>query len=270
MNSSYMNLDLKKTNTTVNNGGGFGNHLLRNLCSSIIAEQNDLVFTYSNILSNDGAMPCHQIYIEDLGIGLFKSGKKFYSTYIDLSEKTFEILVTENVKIYTNIKVDSYYYQTPFIAKYLRNYLAEDEHKTRIIQKNKFRERYRYNNDVFIHIRIKGAAQEYLPDYNYIDLALSRIKKYDNIYLASDEYSNPYCVDYITKYKMIPINYQEIETIQFGSTCRYIVLTNGTFGWITGVLGYFSEVYQPDLHLKPQHHGDIFTFDDWNVVGPET
>lgn len=58
----------------------------------------------------------------------------------------------------------------------------------------------------------------------------------------------------------------EIDTIMFGSTCKNIILSNGTFSWMIGVFGYHSTIYYPDPKLKECWHGDIFVFDDWNKV----
>ena len=164
-----------------------------------------------------------------------------------------------------NIDTD-YYYQTPFIAKYLRNYLCEEGRKQKIIDTNKFKDRYNNNNDVFIHTRIIN-SKPYLPQYDYIEKILKDLS-YDNIYLASDDPSDPICVNYINKYGMKVLDMDEIETIQFGTTCKHIVLSVGTFSWIIGVLGFFSDIYHADLSLNHLSHGDIFVFDDWKVIGP--
>jgi len=270
-----------RINSTVGNGGGLGNQIIRNLCSSIVAQKNNLKFTYSRVLSNDGASLCHPIFMEDLGIELFKDGKMYYDHYIELNEELFQRVVEGGSSVPYNIFTD-FFYQTPFIAKYLREYLCDSLRKIRIIKKNPFKSRYDKNNDVFIHLRIKGAAWDYFPDYPFVDLALSHLYRltltprgwfnsgYGKIYLATDQFDHPVCIKLCRKYDMIPVEADEIKTIQFGSTCRHIILSNGTFGWVTGVLGFFSRVYHPNMKLKPQHHGDIFVFDDWSVIEPGT
>jgi len=54
------------------------------------------------------------------------------------------------------------------------NYLHFNIIKSNIIQKNKFKERYNNNNDLFIHIRL-GDIEHFSPG---IDYYLKSIKKY--------------------------------------------------------------------------------------------
>ena len=66
------------------------------------------------------------------------------------------------------------------------------------------------------------------------------------------------------KYNLKIIDYDEVNTIMFGSTCKHIVLSNGTFSWLIGFLAYYSTVYYPKIIHK--WHGDIFIFDSWNEI----
>jgi len=51
----------------------------------------------------------------------------------------------------------------------------------------------------------------------------------------------------------------------FGSTCQHIVLSGGTFSWLIGFLGFFSDVYFPSNREKVWY-GDIFVFPRWKGV----
>jgi hypothetical protein len=66
------------------------------------------------------------------------------------------------------------------------------------------------------------------------------------------------------KYNLKIIDYDEVNTVMFGSTCKYIVLSNGTFSWLIGFLAYYSNIYYPKIIHK--WHGDIFIFDSWNEI----
>jgi hypothetical protein len=50
----------------------------------------------------------------------------------------------------------------------------------------------------------------------------------------------------------------------FASSCKNVVLSNGTFSWLIGLLGFYSNVYYPKI--KTVWHGDIFVFPDWNEI----
>jgi hypothetical protein len=56
----------------------------------------------------------------------------------------------------------------------------------------------------------------------------------------------------------------EVDTIMFGNTCKYIVLSGGTFSWLIGLLGFNSVVYYPKQ--KQLYYGNIFVFPDWNGI----
>jgi hypothetical protein len=51
----------------------------------------------------------------------------------------------------------------------------------------------------------------------------------------------------------------------FGSTCKNIILTGGTFSWL---IGFFSlknsNVFYPEL--QDRWYGDIFSFSSWEKV----
>ena len=39
------------------------------------------------------------------------------------------------------------------------------------------------------------------------------------------------------------INYNEIDTIHFGSTCKNVILSHGSFSAIIGYMAFYSNVY---------------------------
>ena len=66
------------------------------------------------------------------------------------------------------------------------------------------------------------------------------------------------------KYNLTVFNSGEVETIQFGSSCKHIVLSSGTFLWFIGVFSLDSTIYYPKI--KKIWHGDIFIFPEWNEI----
>jgi len=70
----------------------------------------------------------------------------------------------------------------------------------------------------------------------------------------------------IDKYNLTVFEGNEVQTMQFGSTCKHIVLSKGTFSWWIGVLSFDSNVWFPEnKNIKPWH-GEIFIFPEWNKV----
>ena len=129
---------------------------------------------------------------------------------------------------------------------------------------NQYRERYNNNSDVYVHIRLGDIIKHnYSHPFEYYDKVLSQIE-FENGYLSSDTIGHPICQQLKEKYKLNEITYNEENTIMFSSTCKYIVLSSGTFSWMIGLFAYFSKIYRPKIYKK--WHGDIFVFPEWEEV----
>jgi hypothetical protein len=246
---------MSNTTNTPLTRGRFCNCLIRNIFSSLLAEKYNFKFSYN-----------YYEQIEQLGIKLFTNGKNYYNGMIHVNDNDF-FKYMYHEKLTTNIFTCYYYFQNYNLAHYLRfEYFNKPDIKSTIMNQNKYAERYNNNNDVFIHIRL-GDVIEYSAGINYYEKALKSIE-YNNGYIASDSLDHPICVELINKYNLIPINTDEVSTIMFGSTCKNIILSGGTFSWIIGVLGYFSNIYyeHPEKRKIIWFPIEIFKFDDWNMV----
>ena len=82
-------------------------------------------------------------------------------------------------------------------------------------------------------------------------------------YISSDSIDHKICKDLISNFDLTPYQGTEVETIKFGSSCKYLVLSKGTFSWWTGILSS-GEVYYPDSNKI--WHGDIFVFPEWKKI----
>jgi GR25 family glycosyltransferase involved in LPS biosynthesis/tetratricopeptide (TPR) repeat protein len=253
MNSSNKN-GLTPTNTSFFHRGRLGNLFFVNMCLHFISKKNNLYCAYQ-----------YYEQIKQLGIELH-IGEKTYdetSTIPLLDTNFFDFItgdcINKNVSIVNNM-----WCQTPEFARYLRSYFDEEKNKNNIITNNLYKERYNNNNDVFIHIRLGDIINEnFCQKIDYYNKVLSNID-FDNGYISSDSIDSYICKILIIKYNLKIIDYDEVNTIMFGSTCKHIVLSNGTFSWLIGFLAYYSTVYYPKIIHK--WHGDIFIFDSWNEI----
>ena len=238
-------------NTTYFLDGRFGNRLFQNHICHFIAKKTNLKMEYE--FYNE---------IKSLGINLF-CGKNQYQNNIQINDRNFMELIEHNIN--ANIYIGKGVYgQTSDFAFYIQKYFTEI--KDSIIIANEFKERYNTNNDVFVHIRLGDIVRDsriiYQP-FEYYDKALSLIN-FENGYISSDTITHPICKDLINKYNLISINMSETDTIKFGSTCKHIVLSSGTFSWFIGALSYDSNVYYTPCKIK--WHGDIYVFPEWNKI----
>lgn len=227
--------------------GRLCNHFFRNLAASFIAKKIDLKFTYS--------------YLDEfnkLGLILYEGNQK-YSKNVVLNELNYMKYYNGEKDNKCNYDLCSAYFQTPEIANLIRSYVNEKEQQEKIIANNPYNSRYNNNNDVFIHIRL-GDVKQFAQPFEYYDNILSELQ-FDKGYIASDTITDIICKKLINKYNLEPVNKSEIETIQFGTTCKNVIISTGSFSWTIGVLSFFSKVYFPKI--KHWWHGDIFIFPDW-------
>jgi len=163
---------------TTGNNGRLCNQIIRNLAVSIIAEKHFLYVNYYN-----------KELINSLGIDLFV-GKNKYNNSINLIEDNyFEILSKEN--LVNNINPNKGYFQTEKITDMIFKNLCEN--KKNIIEKNKYKNRYEKNNDLFIHIRLSDASK-WNPGIEYYIKCIKKIN-YDNIFISSDSPSHRLIID---------------------------------------------------------------------------
>jgi hypothetical protein len=171
--------------------------------------------------------------------------------------------------IKSNIKISggNCYFQTKEIINLIYNYLHSSKIKEGIISMNKYNERYNNNNDCFIHIRL-GDVTKYNPGFEYYDKVISSLSYKSTIYISTDDKTHDIVCRLKEKYNSIILDFDEINTIQFGSTCKYVILSHGTFSSVIGYLSYFSEIYCPKVCYggKGQWCGDLISIPNWNII----
>jgi hypothetical protein len=214
--------------TTLANGR-LCNQIIRNFALSILAEKYDLHVEYSR----------YDEINNKLGIELFVGNKKYNET-ISINDRNYMNYFNNDIKNNANFDVMRNYFQTEEITTLLHHHLHTK--KETIINKNPYKERYKNNNDLFLHIRLTD-VKKYNVGIDYYIHCINSLN-YDNIYIGSDNFNDELIKKLKTLYpKVIFITKSPVETIQFGSTCKHIVLSHGSFSAVIGYLGFFSDVY---------------------------
>jgi hypothetical protein len=233
--------------------GRLCNHIIRAHAASFIAKQRNLKFNYGQYFD----------IMKQLGINLYTEGQMTYKLEQHISDIDIMSYIKSTIPIFRNIYLNRSYFQTKDFSIYLYNYYQKTENQQSIINSNKFKDRYKNNNDVFVHIRL-GDVTDKNPGFFYYDKALSQIS-YENGYIASDDLNHQICKNLIEKYKLKPLHYDEINTIMFGSTCKNIVLTGGSFSYVIGLFGFFSKIY----YLKSFNNwfpAELFFIPSWSEI----
>jgi len=206
---------VKPHTRTTNANGQLADQIIRNLVVSAIAAKQNLFVEYSNFDA-----------ITSLGIPLFV-GEKINEGFTVLDETNFFAMLNLPMGILkVNVDAMSAKFQTREISQYLCVYVQT--FKTKIMEKNEYKDRYQNNNDCFV--RIEEKAEE-LAFYK------NSIKNCDNIFISSDEPNHEMVKKLLAEYPHASLfEASESSTIQFGSTCKYVVLSRGSFSEIIGWL----------------------------------
>ena len=234
------------TTTTTGKNGRLGNQIIRNLAVSLIAEKYNLKVDYFN-----------KELIDKLGIDLF-IGENVHDDMNDLNDDNYFTIYNGDSLNY-NLNPNEAYFQTKDISNFLYKYLQTDPVKSSIIEKNPFNNE---NNNLFIHVRLTDVAR-FNPGVKYYSNTIDNIN-YDNLYISTDDKNHNIIKKLLKLYPDANlVNYDEITTIQFASTCKHIILSHGSFSAIIGYLSFFSTVYYPEYDLDKIWYGDMFSINNW-------
>ena len=231
-------------------GGRFGNQIIRNLAMSLIAEKFDLIMRYQR--SEE---------IEKLGLTLY-SGTKKYNKHKVVMEKNFYSILNRN-KVHFNVRSNPMcFYQTKEITDDINIYLNSPAVMKQIINNNIHKERYKNNNDCFVHVRL-GDVAGWTPGFNYYYKIISQLK-FDNLYIATDSPDHEIIAMLRKKFPKLQLYDTNLsDIILIGSTCRYVVLSYGSFSTVIGYLSFFSYVFYKKVTDKTAW--DWFSGDKNNI-----
>jgi hypothetical protein len=239
--------------------GRLGNAFFRNIAVSRIAQKHDLYVEYA-----------FHDKLTQLGIPLYVGKNRFAQT-IPLNDiNYFGILNGPPLK--SNLQAIWSWFQKKELTKLLYKDLLSPSFKISIMEQNPFKERYGSNNDVYIHIRLGDIAEAKMNiGLEYYRKMISRFPLFDALYISTDSKEHDIIKQLVQEYPMLRIiEYDEIQTIQFASTCKHIVLSHGTFSAIIGYLGFYSDVYYPADELAGKGWAaataDIFCIDGWTKI----
>jgi hypothetical protein len=227
----------------------FGNLFFLNMCLNLFSLKYNLKSSYK-----------YEKEFNQLGI-YFHKGSKIYNKNLLLTDSNFENLLESDVSPKNIIINNNVWFHRDRFCKIIKEYFSKNNIFEIVKNHNKYKNRYENNNDVFIHVRLGDVTDrtDNLLDY-YIKVINSI--EFSNGYITSDNINHELCKILIKKYNLHIINKSEVETIMFGSTCKNIILSGGTFSWLIGFLAQDkSTIFYPEI-TKPWY-GNIFRFSNW-------
>lgn len=239
-------------NNTNNHRARFGNLFFINMCLHFFSQKYNLKTSYK-----------YEKQFNKLGI-YFNKGTKIYNKNLLLNESNF-INLFESDLTPKNIIIDNnVWFHTKEFCIMIKEYFKRNNLFFSVKNHNKYRNRYKNNNDLFIHLRLGDVTDKTKKFAKYYIKVLEYLQ-FDKGYISSDSIDNQLCIKLIKKYNLEIIDRPETDTIMFGSTCKNIILSGGSFSWLIGFLAHpSSNIFYPELPEK--WYGDIFSFTDWNKI----
>tara|TARA_X000000950_G_scaffold209862_1_gene252343 strand:+ start:1790 stop:2869 length:1080 start_codon:yes stop_codon:yes gene_type:complete len=217
--------------------GRFANQIIRNLAMAIIAEKFDLFIRYQRSQE-----------IEKLGFKLF-CGTKKYSKNKVVTEKNYYYILKYNTLHYNIRSRGKSFYQTKQITNDIHNYLKSSKIMDQIVNNNIHKERYKNNNDCFIHIRL-GDVADWNPGFAFYYKIISNIN-FNKLYIATDSPDHSIIAQLRNRFPHLDLYDTNLPDIMlFASTCKHVILSYGSFSAVIGYLSYYSNVYYKKVTNK--------------------
>jgi len=200
---------MSKTNTL---HGRLGNQFFINVAASLLAEKHDLYMDYEH---GDDVRPLFPLYV----------GTRHHPTTITVTDDNYIDLYNKET-LDTNLSFHDYF-QSRDVTTLTHRYVQSKRKTTH------------KNNDCFIHVRLGDVAQWNPGAAHYLDILATL--NVDRVYVSTDSPDHPIVQPLLQKAQL----YQgtPTETILFAASCRYVILSHGTFSGMIGYLANESTVY---------------------------
>lgn len=240
--------------STLSGQGRMCNGIIRNLGVSLIAEKFGLNVTYQ-----------YADEMSKLGLHLF-SGSNVYPTTLFLRDDNYTELFNGRALL-SNLAMDPdhCYLQTPEVSTLAHSFLRRPEVMSSVIAANPYKDRYQSNNSTFVHVRLTDVKQWSSGSRYYLKAIAAT--QFDTLYIASDDLNDEIIKEITAVYPAaILFAATPIQTIQFGSTCRNVILSGGSFSGTIGLLSFFSSAYYSESSSTTVWWGDMFSGHGWTRV----
>lgn len=201
--------------------GRLANQLLIYLMGQYFAERNNLRFD-----ENFDSFEMNKNFIMNKS-----SGNLTYDSTIEINDI--------NVKDYLEAHIQKNIYltgqfQMPVI---FQNDYVIQKYKSYIIPK-----KVEVDHDLFIHVRLGDIQNTHGLPFSYYDQQISRTNFKRGI-VSSDSLDHPIVKKLMEKYNLDVLDGSPEFTIRYGSYCKNIVLSYGSFSLLIGLLSNDSNVY---------------------------
>ena len=244
--------------STVGGLGRLCNGLIRNMAVSLLAEKFGLRVTYQ-----------YAEEMKTLGLNLF-SGTKVHPILFRLNDSNYMEVFNRNIFLANlNVMSERCYLQTPEVATLIHTFLRRPSIATPVMAANPYKQFYKNDDTTFVHVRLTD-VRHLSPGSRYFLKAIAATR-FNTLYIASDDFEDEIIKEITAVYpNAILFSASPTETLQFGSTCRNVILSGGSFSAMIGMLAFFSQVQYPEnAHIDDRGRawcGDMFSGHGWTKV----
>jgi len=215
--------------------GRFGNKFFRNFALHFLSHKHNLVSFYED-----------EEKFKQLGIDFCHGTQRHQRTMLLKNDGFLQFLNCAVVN--SNFDLQNDYFQTLEISNLVFHEVQRRQNT--IMNHNPFQSRYKSNNDIAVHIRLDDVSQfNFGIDYykNNINRCMRLAEPDTIIWISTDQENHPLIQELLRHYTNAKIySNNEIFTIQFLSTCRYIITSLGSFSAMIAYFAFFSNVWFPD------------------------
>ena len=236
-----------------NSGSRLGNHFFGNMAFHFIAQVHKIPIEYT----------CKNEFNE-LGLTFYKTqGHALVnpSPFVINEDNFMDLIQSKDCSGHHIFSYGGTYFQTKEFALFLADHFSKPTIQAPIRAANPFRDRYNANSSVFVHVRLGDKIHDNISSKAYFETALKAIPFKDG-YISSDTPYHPIVQELAETYTLELIKDSPIRTLQLASTCRFQVLSQGTFSFMMGILGFHTELVQWP-QIKNSWHGNIFVIPEW-------
>ena len=236
-----------------NYDGRLANQTIQLLGYSILAEKLDLK------ISN---MPEFEI-IERFGLKIFCKGRKLKSDKIIVyRDKDLELLTRDDFVTNEPIEFKGNFQVGWFLKKY--------NHK--LLNMFTLKEEAKFDSSsIYMMVRL-GDMSFFAPPFTFYEKAIKLInkknkylpKRKQKLFISTDSPKHPLILYFLIKYKFKIINLDSYEKILFARKFNNLILTAGSFNWLSAILSNAENIVYPEL--EKSWHPDYYSYFNWSKI----
>jgi len=221
--------------------GRLGNHVLIYLMAQYIAEKYNLYFD-QNLWNNN--------FNDHFIVNKF-SGNIIYDQFYTVNDDNIMTFLQQKT-LCKGVYLINGFFQSPEIFKI--NNLIES-YKKYIIPKT-----LECKNDLFVHVRLGDIKNKFSLPYEYYKKSIEKIKFNSGI-IASDNVDDEIVIKLSKEYNLKILNESAEYTVRYGSQCKNLVLSAGSFSFITALFSNNSNIY----FITNETQKKIYGINNWDL-----